>query len=89
MNDLFPRGCRSLPGLPRVRALHHTNRGFSHDCSAGADRHGRAVPPLFPRVTMTKAQFTYEQSDHLPLWMEVDTDVDDERLEQVLAGKKR
>lgn len=40
--------------------------------------------PLYPGVSKTKDQFTYELSDHLPLWVQVDTWVEDARLEQLL-----
>ena len=33
---------------------------------------------------MTKREFTYELSDHLPLWIQVETDTDAEELDQVL-----
>lgn len=39
---------------------------------------------LFPGQSMTKAKFTYQLSDHLPLWVQLDTDIDTERLDQVL-----
>jgi hypothetical protein len=37
--------------------------------------------PLFPNLS--KTQFTYQLSDHLPLWMHINTDVDDFKLEQI------
>jgi len=40
--------------------------------------------PLLPGISMTKSQFTYQLSDHLPLWAQLDTDIDDERLDQIL-----
>jgi hypothetical protein len=34
-------------------------------------------------------KFTYQLSDHFPLWVQLDTDIDGERLNQiVLNGKK-
>jgi hypothetical protein len=44
--------------------------------------------PLFPGQTMTKQAFTYQLSDHLPLWMHVNTDVQGEQLDQILNPKK-
>ncbi|MEZ4232417.1 MAG: endonuclease/exonuclease/phosphatase family protein [Polyangiaceae bacterium] len=41
--------------------------------------------PLYPRMPMTKRQFTYELSDHLPLWVQINTDIEAERLDQLLA----
>lgn len=40
--------------------------------------------PLFP--ALTKAQFTYQLSDHLPLWIQVYTDNEMRRLDQVIQG---
>lgn len=39
---------------------------------------------LFPELT--KAAFTYQMSDHLPLWIQVNTDIDSMRLEQIIRG---
>jgi len=42
---------------------------------------------LFPREHyphMSKRDFTYELSDHLPLWVQLDTWTDDEELDQLL-----
>jgi hypothetical protein len=38
---------------------------------------------------MTKRQFTYELSDHLPLWVQINTDIDEFRLEQISKGRAR
>jgi endonuclease/exonuclease/phosphatase family metal-dependent hydrolase len=35
---------------------------------------------------MTKEQFTFQMSDHLPLWMQVRTDVEGFQLEQIIRG---
>jgi endonuclease/exonuclease/phosphatase family metal-dependent hydrolase len=43
---------------------------------------------LFPGTTLTKQKFTYEISDHLPLWIHVETDTEDEKLDQILNPKK-
>lgn len=40
--------------------------------------------PLFPGDAMAKKAFTYQLSDHLPLWVQLDTDIDDEKLDQIL-----
>lgn len=37
---------------------------------------------LYPRRKMTKLEFTYELSDHLPLWAQVRTDVASERIDE-------
>jgi endonuclease/exonuclease/phosphatase family metal-dependent hydrolase len=44
---------------------------------------------LFPGETLTKTQFTYQLSDHLPLWLHVNTDIESERLDQILNPKQK
>ena len=69
--------------------FHYPNYTKNFSGLAGAldfykDNHG----PLFPGKTMTKSRFTYQLSDHLPLWAQLKTDVDDERLDQILNRGK-
>jgi hypothetical protein len=47
-----------------------TGRGGTLDFWAG-----RAAP-LYPGEALTKTAFTYELSDHLPLWVQIRTDGD-------------
>lgn len=42
--------------------------------------------PLFP--DLTKDKFTYELSDHLPLWIQINTDIDGMILDQLIQRKK-
>ncbi len=39
---------------------------------------------LYPGVKMTQSEFTYEMSDHLPLWIQIATDVEGEELDRML-----
>lgn len=43
------------------------------------------IRELFPKG-LTKHQFTFELSDHLPLWIQVGTDLASERLHQILQS---
>ncbi|MCP3872156.1 MAG: endonuclease/exonuclease/phosphatase family protein [Desulfobacteraceae bacterium] len=43
---------------------------------------------LLPYKNMTKTKFTYELSDHLPLWVHLNIDTADEQLNQLLAKRK-
>jgi exonuclease III len=43
------------------------------------------IKELFPDG-ITKDKFTYQISDHLPLWMQINTDIDGETLEEIAAG---
>ncbi len=56
-----------------------TNHGGVLDFYCGDHR------PLFPGRALSKREFTYQLSDHLPLWVEISTAVASERVEQVLA----
>jgi hypothetical protein len=35
---------------------------------------------------MTKEKFTYQLSDHLPLWMQINTNISGEQLSQIVRG---
>ena len=43
------------------------------------------IKQLFPGG-MTKEKFTFQLSDHLPLWMQINTDIDGQQLEQIIHG---
>ncbi|MCI0707172.1 MAG: endonuclease/exonuclease/phosphatase family protein [Ignavibacteriae bacterium] len=43
------------------------------------------IKELFPKG-MTRTQFTYQLSDHLPLWMQIDTDIEEMKLTQIIQG---
>ena len=43
------------------------------------------IAELFPGG-MTKEKFTFQISDHLPLWIQVGTDIDGEKLEEIIQG---
>lgn len=40
--------------------------------------------PLFPGLS--KEAFTFQLSDHLPLWMQIDTDIAGKKLDQIIQG---
>ena len=42
------------------------------------------IEPLFPG--MNKNDFTYQLSDHLPLWIQINTDIDGQVLDQIIQG---
>ena len=43
------------------------------------------IQELFPDG-LTKQKFTYQLSDHLPLWMQINTDISGFKLEQIIQG---
>lgn len=42
------------------------------------------IKPLF--TDLDKSKFTYQMSDHLPLWIQINTDIDGELLNQIIKG---
>jgi endonuclease/exonuclease/phosphatase family metal-dependent hydrolase len=42
--------------------------------------------PLF--ADLTKAEFTFQMSDHLPLWIQINTDIDGFVLDQIIQRKR-
>jgi endonuclease/exonuclease/phosphatase family metal-dependent hydrolase len=46
------------------------------------------IKKLFPNENLGKTKFTYQLSDHLPLWVQLDTDIDGEQLDQIINPKK-
>ncbi|MBB3213296.1 endonuclease/exonuclease/phosphatase family metal-dependent hydrolase [Herbaspirillum sp. Sphag1AN] len=61
-----------LPGYPD----NFSNKGGVLDFYCGDHT------PLFDKLT--KQQFTYQISDHLPLWIQVNTDIDGFELDQII-----
>ncbi len=63
-----------LPQYPENFA----NKGGVLDFYAGDHK------PLFPGLD--KKKFTFQMSDHLPLWIQVNTDIEGRKLDQVIQG---
>ncbi len=85
----LPRGS-NLPGTKVYDQILHyrvesgsafSNKGGVVDFYRGDHR------ALFPGLSKTK--FTYQLSDHLPLWIQLNTDTDDEQLDQILNPPKK
>ncbi|HEX5368969.1 MAG TPA: endonuclease/exonuclease/phosphatase family protein [Dehalococcoidia bacterium] len=68
---------------------------FSHTFSARGgvlDFYRNDWRSLFPAAQypdMTKAKFTFQLSDHLPLWVQIDTWTEDEQLDELIEAKKK
>lgn len=73
--------------------FHHTQYTKTFQDKGGAldfyDGDWRALFPSSDYPDMTKKKFTYELSDHLPLWVHMDTWVADEQLDQMLSKQKK
>ena len=44
------------------------------------------IEELFPGKNYTRNKFTYQLSDHLPVWIQIKVDIDEFRLEQLMKG---
>jgi hypothetical protein len=47
------------------------------------------IKDLFPDKNYTREQFSYQLSDHFPIWLQVKTDIDGERLDQIVQNSKK
>lgn len=82
----------NLAGNKRYdQILHHptltgsvfTKYGGSLDFYRGSHK------AIEPYKNLTKTKFTYELSDHLPLWVQLKVDVEDEQLDQLIAKRSK
>lgn len=71
--------------------LHHPQQTGSVFTDKGGilDFYKNNYKSLVPYKDMTKTKFTYELSDHLPLWIQLDIDTADERLEALILKKSK
>ena len=46
------------------------------------------IKELYPGKNFTRDKFTYQMSDHMPVWIQIKTDIDGFRLNQIIQGKK-
>lgn len=69
--------------------LHHPVQTGSVFTNHGGvlDFHTSDHKPIPPYKGLTKTQFTYELSDHLPLWVQLKVDTGDEVLDQLIASR--
>ena len=47
------------------------------------------IEELFPGEKYTRQQFSFQLSDHLPLWIQVKTDIDGHRLDQIVQAARK
>ncbi len=47
-----------------------------------------SIPKLYVEDPPSKRDFTYEMSDHLPIWVQLRTDTDAERLDEIIAKSR-
>ncbi len=92
----LPRGLRrddletNLGRTARYDQILHNSRYTKTNPTVGGalnffrDEDYRSLFPEDEFPNMTKRDFTYQMSDHLPLWVSVDTWIEDEQLDQLL-----
>ncbi len=67
--------------------LHFARYGDEFTLAGGVlDFYAGDHKPLFPELT--KEEFTYQMSDHLPLWIQINTDIDGAVLDQIIQRKR-
>jgi endonuclease/exonuclease/phosphatase family metal-dependent hydrolase len=47
------------------------------------------IKALFPDKGYTREKFSFQLSDHFPLWVQIKTDIDGERLNQIVQDGKK
>jgi len=48
-----------------------------------------SIEELFPGKNYTRQKFTFQMSDHLPIWIQVKTDIDGFRLDQIVQDARK
>jgi hypothetical protein len=61
-----------------------TNSGGALDFFIDDDH----IEELFPGKNYTHEKFTFQMSDHLPIWIQIKTDIDGFRLNQIVQEGK-
>ena len=92
MGDLTVRGSNLLGDARYDQILHmptlksrFTNFGGTLDFY-GSDKF---IRELFPQAGYTREQFTFQLSDHFPVWVQIDTDIDGQRLSQIVQDGRK
>ena len=71
--------------------LHHpTVTGSVFSVHGGVlDFYAGGHKTLGPYKGLTRTEFTFELSDHLPLWAQLNVDVEDEQLDQLISRRRK
>ena len=46
------------------------------------------INELFPGKNYTREKFSFQLSDHFPVWVQIDTDIDGQRLTQIVQDSQ-
>ena len=71
--------------------LHHPAQTGSVFTEYGGvlDFYKNGYKSLLPYKSLSKTEFTYELSDHLPLWVQLNIDTADEELDQLISKRTK
>jgi hypothetical protein len=47
------------------------------------------IKQLFPDKNYTPLEFSFQLSDHFPVWVQINTDIEDQRLDQIVQNAKK
>lgn len=47
------------------------------------------IKKLFPSANYTREQFSFQLSDHFPVWVQIKTDIEGDRLTQIVQSRKK
>lgn len=85
------QACSNLARNKRYdQILHYPGETTTFTDNAGVlDFYKGNFRKLFPGTNATKSAYTYQLSDHLPLWVQLDTWTDDEDLDQLIGSKRK
>lgn len=70
--------------------LHYPRLAASFTDNAGVlDFYSGGWSKLFPGTNATSKKYTYQLSDHLPLWVQLNTWTDDMKLDQLISSRRK
>ena len=47
------------------------------------------IKQLFPDAGYSRTEFTFQLSDHFPVWVQIDTDIEGQRLTQIVQDAQK
>ena len=92
----IPAGLRGKHGSNLAKTEHYdqilhypTHEGRFTDYGGVLDFYKGDHSKLFPGKKMSRDEFTYQLSDHLPLWVQIDTDISGALLDQYINPPRK
>jgi hypothetical protein len=73
----------------QILHLPSLKKRFTNHCGTLDFYPGEAfIKQLFPKQNYTREKFTDQLSDYFPVWVQIDTDIDGERLDQIVQPSR-